>query len=149
MISVGMSTGAICNFVMELESRNYMDDEDMKMSGASDTGAHAHNPIAKLSIKEQKSFLSNEGNMLASKSYITSVMDTPVLDPSNGTWTMDSDELFGKARTQDARPSVNSLTKFTLTTHSYPNIHRKVKGMVVDQQRCLLYSTGSEGFIHG
>jgi hypothetical protein len=79
MISVGMSTGAICNFVMDIESRNYFDEEEeMKMSGASDQGQH--NPIAKLSVKEQRSYLSNEGNLLASASYLTSITDTPVLD---------------------------------------------------------------------
>ena len=50
----------------------------------------------------------------------------------------------------DARPSIggNFLKKFKLITNSYPIIHNRVKGMIVDQRRNLLYTTGKEGTIH-
>ena len=45
--------------------------------------------------------------------------------------------------------SGNFLKRFKLLTHSYPNnIHKCVKGMVVDQRRSILFSTGKEGTIH-
>lgn len=78
--------------------------------------------------------LSNEGTVLASAKYITTEQDTPVLDLNNGTFEPQDNDIYSQDRTKSADASRGSsfLKKFTLTTHSFPNIHKKVKDMLVD-----------------
>lgn len=153
MLSIGLANGAIANHTMDIESRNLGDNEEVKL----DDDAAPQQAQPRMSVAEQRNLLSNEGTVLASTKYVTSETDTPVLDLNKGQWgasggPAEDDPFTAANRPTDSRPSTGSsnfLRKFTISTHSFPNIHKKVKGMIVDQQRNILYSTGREGYIHG
>ena len=73
----------------------------------------------------------------------------------NGQWQFiekpnDDEESKGENNQRDASDSLsgNFLKRFKLVTHSFPIIHTRVKGMIVDNRRNILYSTGKEGIIH-
>jgi len=105
-----------------------------------------------VSKKEERQLLYKEGNMLARVNYIQSESDTPELDIEQGRFSEVHEESKADRQGRDGGARNGSrnawLKKFKLMTHSCWQIHNSVKATVVDQHRCLLYSTGKDRLIH-